>query len=82
MDREPYWDYMGRMGKQLREENIKMDAIENDMIGLTASHYTVLQRLKEVTSINYELREKIAQLGGSGDPKQLELKFYGSGAKE
>jgi hypothetical protein len=75
MDREPYWDYMGRMGKQLREENIKMDAIENDMIGLTASHYTVLQRLKEVTSINYELREKIAQLGGSGDPKQLELKF-------
>jgi hypothetical protein len=75
MDREPYWDYMGRMGKQLREENIKMDAIENDMIGLTAAHYTVLQRLKEVTSINYELKEKIAQLGGSGDPKQMEFKF-------
>jgi hypothetical protein len=63
------------MGRQLREGDEKMNAIENDMIGLTAAHYTVLQRLKEVTSINYELKEKIAQLGGSGDPKQLELKF-------
>jgi hypothetical protein len=75
MDREPYWEYMGRMGRQLREGDEKMNAIESDMIGLTAAHYTVLQRLKEVTSINYELKEKIAQLGGSGDPKQLEFKF-------
>ena len=71
MDREPYWEYMGRMGRQLREGDEKMNAIESDMIGLTAAHYTVLQRLKEVTTINQELQKKIAILGG--DPKQLEL---------
>tara|TARA_B110000285_G_scaffold72968_1_gene84082 strand:+ start:748 stop:900 length:153 start_codon:yes stop_codon:yes gene_type:complete len=48
-----------------------MSAIKNDMAGLTESHYNVLQRLKEVTTINQELQKKIAILGG--DPKQLEL---------
>jgi F0F1-type ATP synthase beta subunit len=68
MEREPYWDYMGR---RLREDNSNMSAIKNDMAGLTESHYNVLQRLKEVTTINQELQKKIAILGG--DPKQLEL---------
>ena len=77
MEREPYWDYMAR---RLREENNKMSPIENDMASLTKAHYNVLQRLKEVTSINYELEEKIAYLNGiyhdgNGDLKQLEFEF-------
>ena len=68
MEREPYWDYMGR---KLREDNTNMSAIQKDMVGLTESHYKVLQRLKEVSTLNLELQKKIALM--CGDPKQLEL---------
>ncbi len=66
--REGYWDYMGR---KLREDTSRMTLIENDMAGLTESHYSVLKRLKEVTEYNLQLIKKVERLGG--DPKQLEF---------
>ena len=66
--REGYWDYMGR---KLREDRSKMSLVENDMAGLTESHYNVLKRLKEVTDYNYELIKKIERIGG--DAKQMEM---------
>ena len=68
MEREPYWDYMGR---KLHEDRSKMTPIQHDMAGLTESHYAVLKRLKEVTEHNSELIKKIERLGGT--PNQLEL---------
>ena len=68
MKREGYWDYMGR---KLREDRSKMSLVENDMAGLTESHYKVLSRLKEVTDYNYELIKKIERIGG--DAKQMEM---------
>ena len=68
MKREGYWDYMGR---KLREDRSKMSLVENDMAGLTESHYNVLKRLKEVTDYNYELIKKIERIGG--DAKQMEM---------
>jgi hypothetical protein len=68
MKRESYWDNMGR---KLREDRSKMSLVENDMAGLTESHYNVLKRLKEVTDYNYELIKKIERIGG--DAKQMEM---------
>ena len=48
-----------------------MSAIQNDMVGLTESHYKVLKRLKVVTEENRILIKKIENLGGS--PIQLEM---------
>jgi len=68
MQREGYWDYMGR---KLQEDMSKMTPIQHDMAGLTESHYTVLKRLKEVSDQNLLLIKKIKRLGGN--PNQLEL---------
>jgi hypothetical protein len=68
MARESYWNYMGR---RLYEDNLNMSAIQNDMVGLTESHYKVLKRLKVVTEENRILIKKIENLGGS--PIQLEM---------
>ncbi len=70
MQREGYWDYMGR---KLREDTSRMTLIEKDMAGLTESHYMVLKKLKTVSEHNIELVKKLERLGGN--PNQMEFDF-------
>jgi len=70
MQREGYWDYMGR---KLREDTSRMTLIEKDMAGLTESHYMVLKKLKTVSEHNVELVKKLERLGGN--PNQMEFDF-------
>ncbi len=68
MEREPYWDYMGR---RLREDRSNMTAIETDMAQLTESYYGTLIRLKSLAEHNEMLMKKLEKLGY--DPRQLEM---------
>ena len=75
MDREPYWDYMGR---RLREDRQKGDLSMEDMwkkeIAEMQNNVHFLQiRVKELTERVTELTKKVTVLGG--DPKQLELEL-------
>tara|TARA_Y100000361_G_scaffold6215_1_gene5351 strand:+ start:106 stop:333 length:228 start_codon:yes stop_codon:yes gene_type:complete len=75
MDREPYWDYMGR---RLREDRQKGDLSMEDMwkkeIAEMQNNVHFLQiRVKELTERVTELTRKVTVLGG--DPKQLELEL-------
>ena len=72
MNREPYWDYMGR---RLREEN-EMSARETFLTELAQMQEQVhgLQmRVKHLTDDITNLKYKISSLGG--DPNQMELEL-------
>jgi len=73
MNREPYWDYMGR---RLREESklISRDDLWKKEIAEMQKQVHLLQM--KVVNLNYivdALEYKVKILGG--EPKQLELKI-------
>ena len=70
MEREPYWDYMGR---RLRKEgHFNMDDLWKKEVQETQSNIHYLQvRVKTLSERVGELTQKVTTLGG--DPKQLEL---------
>lgn len=70
MEREPYWDYMGR---RLREEGqLNMEDVFKREIHEMQSNIHYLQlRVKTLSERVGELTRKVTYLGG--DPKQLEL---------
>ena len=73
MNREPYWDYMGR---RLREESklISRDDLWKKEIAEMQKQVHLLQM--KVVNLNYivdDLEYKVKILGG--EPKQLELKI-------
>ena len=72
MNREPYWDYMGR---RLREENVMdMEEIFKKEIAQMQEQVHGLQmRVKHLTDDIANLKYKVGTLGG--DPNQLELEL-------
>ena len=75
MEREPYWDFMG---KRLREERERNEMKESDLYRReiyeaqrTLQHSLIRQ--KELRAIADSLSKKVAILGG--DPNQLEMDF-------
>ena len=72
MNREPYWDYMGR---RLREENVMdMEEIFKKEIAQMQEQVHGLQmRVKHLTDDITNLKYKISSLGG--DPNQMELEL-------
>ena len=82
MDREPYWDYMGRrlreegLARAVREESklISRDDMWKREIAEMQKQVHLLQM--RVVNLNYivdDLEYKVKILGG--EPKQLELKI-------
>ena len=82
MNREPYWDYMGRrlreegLARAVREESkpISRDDMWKKEIAEMQKQVHLLQM--KVVNLNYivdSLEYKVRLLGG--DPKQLELKI-------
>ena len=72
MNREPYWDYMGR---RLREENVMdMEEIFKKEIAQMQEQVHGLQmRVKHLTDDIANLKYKVGTLGG--DPNQMELEL-------
>ena len=75
MEREPYWDYMGR---RLREEWNKETWSMDDMYKkedseMQSSIHVLQMRIKTLSEQVLELNTKVEILGG--DPRQLEFRF-------
>ena len=75
MEREPYWDYMGRhLREDLKKEKWSMDDIYKKEVAEMQSNIHVLQmRVKTLSERVSELINKVTVLGG--DPQQLELEL-------
>ena len=73
MNREPYWDYMGR---RLREDEEKLgmnDMWKKEIAEMQGSVHALQLRVKTLTERVHELTQKVTSLGG--DPDQLELEL-------
>ena len=70
MEREPYWNYMGR---RLRESRVmsKSDLYEREVFELQKTLQEALIRQKELIEQAYALKRKVTLLGG--DEKQYEM---------
>ena len=70
MEREPYWNYMGR---RLRESRVMStsDLYEREVFELQKTLQQALIRQKELVEQAYALKRKVALLGG--DEKQYEM---------
>ena len=70
MEREPYWDYMGR---RLKEENIMDTSLmyQREVFELQKTLQQALIRQKELVEQAYALKRKVSFLGG--DEKQFEM---------
>ena len=75
MEREPYWDYMGRrLREEWNEETWSMDDMYKKEVSEMQSSIHVLQmRIKTLSEQVLELNTKVEILGG--DPRQLEFRF-------
>ena len=68
MEREPYWDYMGR---RLREEKMK-----NDFWDFSSIHDLELENKilrKNVSELQEQLQNAYVRIKDLTDPEQLEL---------
>ena len=70
MEREPYWDYMGR---RLKESRVMVDdnLYKREIFELQKTLQEALIRQKELLEQAYALKRKVALLGG--DERQLEM---------
>jgi|MDSV01.2.fsa_nt_gb polyhydroxyalkanoate synthesis regulator phasin len=75
MEREPYWDYMGRrLREEWNKETWSMDDMYKKEVSEMQSSIHVLQmRIKTLSEQVLELNTKVEILGG--DPRQLEFRF-------
>jgi len=73
MNREPYWDYMGR---RLREESTivsRDDLWKRDIAEMQKQVHLLQMKVVNLNDIVLNLEYKVKILGG--EPKQLELKI-------
>ena len=72
MEREPYWDYMGR---RLKEENIMDTSLmyQREVFELQKTLQQSLIRQKELIAQAYALKRKVSLLGG--DERQFEMEL-------
>ena len=63
MEREPYWDYMGRRMKE--ERLVSEDLYKNEISQMQQEIHYLRMRLKELTEVVHDLRKN--------GPVQLEL---------
>jgi hypothetical protein len=70
MEREPYWEYIGR---RLREEKVMDTSLmyQREVFELQKTLQQALIRQKELIEQAYALKRKVAILGG--DEKQFEM---------
>ena len=70
MEREPYWDYMGR---RMKESRVMVDdyLYKREIFELQKTLQEALIRQKELLEQAYALKRKVAFLGG--DERQLEM---------
>ena len=68
MEREPYWDYMGR---RLREEKMKNDFWDFSSINDLELENKILR--KNVSELQEQLQNAYVRIKDLTDPKQLEL---------
>ena len=75
LEREPYWDYMGRrLREEWNKETWSMDDMYKKEVSEMQSSIHVLQmRIKTLSEQVLELNTKVEILGG--DPRQLEFRF-------
>ena len=75
MERESYWDYMGRrLREEWNKETWSMDDMYKKEVSEMQSSIHVLQmRIKTLSEQVLELNTKVEILGG--DPRQLEFRF-------
>ena len=74
--REPYWDYMGRILREERHTGIKMvnkTIAEREIANMQEQVHVLQIRIKELTETVYTLSHKVSVLGG--DVNQLELEL-------
>ena len=63
MEREPYWDYMGRRMKE--ERSVSEDVYKSEISQMQREIHYLRMRLKELTEVVHDLRKN--------GPVQLEL---------
>ena len=68
MEREPYWDYMGR---RLREEKMKNDFWDFSSINDLELENKILR--KNVSELQEQLQNAYVRIKDLTDPEQLEL---------
>ena len=68
MEREPYWDYMGR---RLREEKMKNDFWDFSSINDLELENEILR--KNVSELQEQLQNAYVRIKDLTDPKQLEF---------
>ena len=82
MNREPYWDYMGRrlreegLARAVREESKPIsrdDMWKKEIAEMQKNVHTLQLRVKTLTERVNELTNKVTIMGG--DPQQLEMEF-------
>ena len=74
--REPYWDYMGRILREERHTGIKMvnkTIAEREIANMQEQVHVLQIRVKELSETVYSLSYKVSILGGN--PNQLEMKL-------
>ena len=74
--REPYWDYMGRILREERITGVKMidkTIAEREIANMQEQVHVLQIRVKELTKTVYSLSHKVLVLGG--DINQLELEL-------
>ena len=70
MEREPYWDYMGRRTKEIKVMS-PSDLYEREVFELQKTLQQALIRQKELIEQAYVLKRKVSLLGG--DERQFEM---------
>lgn len=75
MNREPYWEYMGRRLREEREQPIPSndDLWKRDMAEMQKQVHILQMRVVSLAEEVDELNYKVSILGG--DPNQLEFRF-------
>ena len=76
MNREPYWEYMGRRLREERHkggEMVNRTLAEKEIASMQEQVHTLQLRVKELSETVYSLSYKVSTLGG--DTNQLELKL-------
>lgn len=75
MEREPYWDYMGKRLREERERNVmkESDLYRREIYEAQKTLQQALIRQKELRALADRLSKKVVILGG--DPNQLEMEF-------
>ena len=80
MNREPYWDYMGRRLREERElSGLDSRALSNedlwkkDMSEMQKQVHGLQMKIVKLSEQVYELKYKVSV--SDGDPNQMEFKF-------